>query len=298
MTFRDSDRRRALAALAAAGVLFGLTVPLSKVALVWLDPAWLAVGRFALAAPVLAILARASLRGALSRQVAAWGVLGYGAMLLLQNAGIERTSVTHAALIFGTVPALVAVASAASGRAVPEPAAWAGFAVAFCGIALVAGAGGDASLTGDALVLGAAALNAVFVVAQADLLRGRDPVGVTAVQLGAAGAACLPVALLAGGLPAAPAAAAAPLALAALAVLGTLLPFALYAYGQARVPAVVAGGFVNLEPVVGVALGLVAFGNLLAPVQLAGAVAVLAGLALSSAPPRVPWRGTLPSAAP
>ena len=38
---RLSDRRRALVALAAAGVLFGLTDPLTKLALGWLAPAWL-----------------------------------------------------------------------------------------------------------------------------------------------------------------------------------------------------------------------------------------------------------------
>lgn len=51
------------------------------------------------------------------------------------------------------------------------------------------------------------------------------------------------------------------LALATLAVLGTLLPFWLFAYGQARVPAQLAGTSVNLEPAVGAMLGSVAFGE-------------------------------------
>ena len=57
-----TDRRNALAALAAAGAIWGLTVPMSKVALGWLDPLWLTVARFAVAAPVLALAARGSLR--------------------------------------------------------------------------------------------------------------------------------------------------------------------------------------------------------------------------------------------
>src|SRR3954447_5295911 len=62
MALSISPTRRALLALTAGGVLFGLTVPLSKIALGWLDPAWLAVARFGLAAPALAWVARRRLR--------------------------------------------------------------------------------------------------------------------------------------------------------------------------------------------------------------------------------------------
>src|SRR5206468_2549216 len=65
-----TDRRNAFVALTAAGALWGLTIPFSKLALVWLDPFTLAVGRFALAAPLLAVAARGRLRPALSWRVA------------------------------------------------------------------------------------------------------------------------------------------------------------------------------------------------------------------------------------
>src|SRR5207249_4720875 len=119
---------------------------------------------------------------------------------------------------------------------------------------LVAGASGDASLAGDGLVLASAVLCALFIVAQSRLLAGRDAVAVTAVQMAAAAVATLPLALAAGppvdGAPE-PASVA---AVAALVTAGSMLPFALYAYGQARVPAEVAGAFVNLEPLIGAAL--------------------------------------------
>ena len=61
----DRDNRRALLALTAAGLTWGLTVPLSKLALGWLDAAWLTVARFGIAAPLLALLgAAAPARGA------------------------------------------------------------------------------------------------------------------------------------------------------------------------------------------------------------------------------------------
>ena len=47
------NRRHAVAALAAAGLLWGTTVPLSKLALAWLPPGWLTVARFGLAAAIL-----------------------------------------------------------------------------------------------------------------------------------------------------------------------------------------------------------------------------------------------------
>src|SRR3954467_14501495 len=174
--------RSALAALTAAGLMFGLTVPLSKLALGWLDPTWLAAARFGLAAPVLALLARRTLRAAATRPVAAWGAVGYGAMVVLQNLGVERTSVTHAALIFGAVPVLVAAGSALSGRAAPGPGAWAGFGVALGGVAVVAGwaafrgalgratpvagSGGEASLFADGLVLASAVLGSPWALVQ------------------------------------------------------------------------------------------------------------------------------------
>ena len=60
------QQRTAIVALAAAGALWGLTVPLSKLGLEWLGAGWLAVVRFAIAAPLLALVARGRLRAALT----------------------------------------------------------------------------------------------------------------------------------------------------------------------------------------------------------------------------------------
>ena len=92
----------------------------------------------------------------------------------------------------------------------------------------------------------------------------------TAVQLGAASLAALPIALLGEGVPAAPADAVPVLAVAGLALAGTALPFWLFAFGQARVPAQLAGAFVNLEPLVGAITGWLAFGEAAAAGPAAG----------------------------
>ena len=99
----NSNRRHTFAALISAGLLWGTTVPLSKLALHWLPPGWLTVVRFAVAAAILLPAARHQLRAAFRPAVLVSGALGYGGSVAVQNAGITRTSVTHAALLIATV---------------------------------------------------------------------------------------------------------------------------------------------------------------------------------------------------
>ena len=167
--------------------------------------------------------------------------------------------------------------------------AWAGHLLALAGVGFVAGGGGaGSSLGGDAMVFASVAVSAAFIVVQPRLLAGRDPIAVTAVQLAAGALAALPIAVVTEGLPAAPAGEVPVLATVGLALAGTLLAFSLFAYGQSRVPADIAGAFVNLEPLVGALAAAVAFHEPFGPVQLAGAAAILAGLALGSLRPGGP----------
>ena len=214
------------------------------------------------------------------------GALGYGGSVMVQNAGISRTSVTHAALLIGAVPVLVAIIAAVWHRTVARPVAWFGFAVSLGGVGLVTagGGGGGATLAGDGLVLVSLLLSATVTVAQGRLLTGRDPVAVTAVQFLGAALGSLPVAVVTEGAPAAPAGAGPVLAVVALALAGTLAPFTLFAFGQSRVSAEVAGAFLNLEPLVGAIAGAVVFGDPVGLAQVAGGLAILAGIALSSLP--------------
>jgi O-acetylserine/cysteine efflux transporter len=281
----DFDRRRAVAALTAAGLLWGTTVPLSKLALGWLAPGWLTFVRFGFAAAILLPAARHRLRGACTLPVLASGAAGYGGSVVVQNAGITRTSVSHAALLVGAVPVLVAVIAALWHRAVARPVAWAGFAVSLAGIGLVTGGGGGgATAVGDGLVLTSLLLSATFTVAQTRLLHGRDPVAVTAVQFLGAAVAVLPFSAATEGMPTAPGGPGAVLAAIGLTAGGTLLPFTLFAYAQSRVSAEVAGAFLNLEPLVGAVAGVAIFGDPAGLRQLAGGAAILAGIALSSLP--------------
>jgi O-acetylserine/cysteine efflux transporter len=278
-----TDRRNVLLALVAAGLLWGTTVPLTKVALAGWGPAWLTVARFGLAALPLLWLGRRHLRAALSMSTVVWGVFGYGAVIVLQNAGIERTSVSHAALVIGTTPVLVALITVGLGRARVGLVSWAGFAIALAGVGFVgAHGGGYATLTGDALVFASLVLAAAFMVAQPRMLAGRNPIAVTGVQLAAAAVGTVPAAFLVDGVPAAVPSPISTAAMAGLAVGGTLLPFTLFAWAQARISPEIAGAFLNLEPLVGVVVGVVAFHDPLGITQLTGAAAILAGIALNT----------------
>ena len=282
----NTNRRRAIAALTAAGLLWGTTVPLSKLALEWLPPGWLAFARFGLAAAILVAVAwPRGVRAACTPAVLASGAFGYGGSVVVQNAGITRTSVTHAALLIGTVPVMVAVVAALWRRTVARPVAWAGFALSLAGVGLVTGGrGGGATAVGDGLVLASLLLSAVFTVAQERLLRGRDPVAVTAVQFLGAALAALPFAAVTEGVPGAPHDPGTVLAAVALAVGGTVLPFTLFAYGQSRISAEVAGAFYYIEPLVGAVAGMVLFGDPAGLAQAVGGAAIIAGIALSSLP--------------
>ncbi|HEY3036584.1 MAG TPA: DMT family transporter, partial [Streptosporangiaceae bacterium] len=255
-------------------------------ALDWLPSGWLTFVRFGLAAAVLLVVAsRSAVRTACTPAVLGSGAVGYGGSVVVQNVGITRTSVTHAALLIGAAPVLVAIIAALWHRTVARPVAWAGFAVSLAGVGLVTGGGGGgATAGGDGLVLVSLLLSATFTVAQTRLLRGRDPVAVTAVQFLGAALAVLPFSVAVEGMPAVPGGPATVLAAVALAAGGTLLPFTLFAYAQSRVSAEVAGAFLNLEPLVGAAAGAVIFGDPAGPQQIIGGAAILAGIALSSLP--------------
>ena len=121
-----NQNRAAICSLAAAGVLWGLSVPLSKLSLAWLTPGWLTAIRFAAAAPLLAFAGRRGLREAMTPWIAISGAIGFGAVIMLQNAGIEHTSVSHAAVLVGAVPLLVALIAAGLGQSSTKPLTWAG----------------------------------------------------------------------------------------------------------------------------------------------------------------------------
>src|SRR4051812_50201230 len=81
-------RHSALVALVAAGLLWGLTVPLSKLVLEWLDGGWVTVVRFAFAAPLLAVAGRQQPRRAPPPRLPLPGGAGDRGRVVLPEAGV------------------------------------------------------------------------------------------------------------------------------------------------------------------------------------------------------------------
>jgi O-acetylserine/cysteine efflux transporter len=284
-------RNKALLALAAACLLWGMSVPLSKAAMTGFGAGWLTVIRFGVAGVILLVVLRPRIRSVRPALII-WGALGYGGCIAIQNLGVGRTSVTHAALLIGAVPVTVAVLAVLFDGARVRAMAWAGFALSLAGIAVVAGAGGgDAALSGDALVLVSVVGGSAFTLLQARWLPGQDVVAVSAAQFLASAVLIAPIAAVTEGLPT-PGSIGVPgsalLATLALATLGTVLPYTLFAFGQTGVAPEVAGAFLNLETLVAALIGVVVFGEPMGIGQGAGALALLGGIYLSTGRPAEP----------
>ena len=258
---------------------------MTKTALGGFGPGWLTVLRFTVAGLILIAVLRPRLQDVRPALVL-WGALGYGACIAIQNVGLTRTSVTHAALLVGAVPVLVAVMAVIFDRARVRPTAWMGFGLSLAGIAVVAGSGGgDASLIGDALVLVSVVVGSGFTIVQARMLPGQDVIAVSAAQFLASAALIAPIALITEGVPG-PGPSGWPmsavLAAVALATVGTVLPYTLFALGQTGVAPQVAGVFLNLETLVAAVLGATLFGEAMGAGQAVGAVVLLVGIYFST----------------
>ena len=230
----STDRRRAFAALTVAGRAVGDDradvqgrAGLPRSGLAGVLP--VLPGR---AAACSLVVSRPQLRAVLRPTIVVWGAVGYGGSILVQNIGVGHTSVTHAALLVGMTPILVAAGAAAWSRSELERLRVGRAAV----LRRRGRPGGEwarvgSSLFGDALVLVSLVFACSFTVAQGYLLPGRDPVAVTAVQLVAASMALLPIAMLAEGVPSDRRCCRGVAgSTVGLAILGTLAPFVLFAY--------------------------------------------------------------------
>src|SRR5512141_371704 len=113
----------ALAAAAAVVVLWGVSFPVSRVAVREIPPLALATGRFALAAVLLWPAARRrglSLPRADVPAVLWLGFLGVTLYFALENTGLVFTTASHASLIVATVPLGSAAVEAVRRREMPR----------------------------------------------------------------------------------------------------------------------------------------------------------------------------------
>ena len=271
--------RLAFLALTLAGVGWGFGFPLGKYALRETDAAHMVLLRFAVAAVVAAPFALGSreARGLFRSPAVLGGAVLYGIAFLVQFEALAHTSVTLAALLVGAMPALIAICFRLLGEPV-SPRSWAGVGAATCGGALIAGKPGPAGEPlGVALAFAALLIFLAWLVVLRRAPKAASPMAAPAVTMIVATATILPLALAMHGPPRLNLSAGAWAAIVAQGVVSTFLATAAWQYGLARVGSASAGVFINLEPLIGSALGVALFGDDLTLSLATGGAAIVAG---------------------
>jgi drug/metabolite transporter (DMT)-like permease len=286
-------------AVAVAACLFGTLGPVSRGAYdAGLTPLTFALWRATLGAlGLLAIIAALSIRGrdrlhwrALDRRtVAALGAAVFAGIVL--NLAIfsafGRMSIALALLGLYTYPALVAIGSVAIGEERLNRSRVGALALALLGMVVVvlggSGGGPGFELAGFGLALLAAAMQAVFVLLGRRGFPAVPSAEATLVVLGGTASGFLLLTLASGSLDVALLPFRSPEALPILiwaGIAGASIPTLLFLLGIRSIGPTRAAIIALIEPVAGATLAAVLLGELLAPVQVAGGVLVLAGAAL------------------
>jgi len=214
-----------------------------------------------------------------------WGVLllasalGVPVQFLLQFYGLSLTTVSHASLMVGMMPVLLAVGAAMWAHERMDGIGWLALTGSTGGAAMIAlghVSGGGSSLAGDLCVVASLAIALFWILANKQLMERHSPVTVT-VYGQAVGTAMLAVwVLLRDGAP--PVVGVSWKAWAALAASGALCTATttlLWNYGLTQVPASQAGVLLNMEPLMGSVLGVLVLGERLGPSAWAGGGLIL-----------------------
>ena len=217
--------------------------------------------------------------------------LGIPLQFLLQFRGLFLTTVSHASLMVGTMPVILAVGAVAFAHERLRALGWAALAVSTSGAALIALAGArhahvanGPSLTGDLMVVASMVIALFWILINQRLLKRHSAVVVSAYGLLAGFLMlCICVPPVWGLPPVHGISLKAWAALAASGLLCTASTTLLWNWGMTRVPASQAGVLLNIEPLMGSVLGVVILHEHLGGLAyVGGAMIVLAALTLTS----------------
>ena len=290
-----AERRAAgsIASLLVLAVVWGGSIPLTKLGLRHFPPLTLTALRYLVAAPVfLAVLVRRPLPPARALAAAgALGALGIGVGQVSQTLGVLRTTASAATVISATIPLLVVVFAAVRLRQRAEIRQAAGLAVAFGGIGCVVIGNPDritpafaaASLIGDALVLLSAVAVALYYVLSTELAARYSVTTVAALTSLAGAGAVTPIAAWEVRHAAVSVTPEGVAVVLYLGILVTAVGIWVWLHALRRLPASTAAALQYLQPLVGVAASAALFGDRLGLWFWAGTTLVLIGVALTTA---------------
>jgi drug/metabolite transporter (DMT)-like permease len=217
--------------------------------------------------------------------LAGLGVVGHFGYQFLFIGGLAQTSVANSSLMLAATPVVIALLSAVLGQERISPLHWFGAALSVLGIYIVIGQGislGSGTLRGDLLMFAAVCCWAIYTLVAGPLMRRHSPVGVTGLSMAIGTLIYVPVMLP--RLLALDWAAVSPMtwvalvysALFALCVAYTIWYAAVREIGSARTSV-----YSNLIPLVAMMTAVVFLDEPLSAGKLAGAAAVLVGVALT-----------------
>jgi drug/metabolite transporter (DMT)-like permease len=284
---------RAIRIAIVANLVGGTSYVLAKIALAGMSETTLVAVRTVVALAVLLPLAGSGVTalvragGEDRRRLLAMGVLGYALPLVLGNYGLRRSTATNAALLIGTEPIAVVVLSA---LVLGERLSRARVTALTLGVAgatvLVAGGVPFVTVTytphvvGDLLLVAHGIAWGIYTVAAKGLLERHDPIAVSAASLVVALPILLPIAAMESSAFPWVAARIAP-ALAAAITLGLVVSAGmtlLWNTALRELDASRMAGFIFLQPLAGLVLGVMLLGEPLTPFALLGGVLILLGV--------------------
>lgn len=224
-----------------------------------------------------------------------WGVLAVASLLgvplqfLVQFYALSITTVSHAALMVGTMPVILAVGAAFFAHERMDRVGWSALGGSTCGAALIAlggrhGAAGGASVKGDLLVVASMLIALFWVLFNKRLMERHSHVVVSAygLMLGTL-MLLLWVPMRYGMPPVAGVSAKAWMALIGSGLLCTAASTLLWNWGLTQVPASQAGVLLNMEPLIGSLLGVLVLREHLGPsAWVGGAMIVTAAVMLTT----------------
>ncbi|MDE1155230.1 MAG: EamA family transporter [Acidobacteriaceae bacterium] len=284
-SLRSQNRPLGFAACAIASMLWGCGFFFGKIALREMNVGAMVLYRFLFACiGLLPLLVRhkPQLNGREWRQLALCAAMGVPLQFLIQFRGLSLTTVSHASLMVGTMPVMLALGATLFARERLSALGWVSLAGSTAGAVLIvlgkasAGRSGQApTLAGDLLVVLSLMICLVWVLMNKSLMQRHSSVSITVwgTLLGTAMLAVIVPVLY--GWPPVHISAGAWGASVGAGLLCTGATTLLWNWGLTQVPASQAGVLLNMEPLIGSLLGVALLGERLEATAFAGGLLIV-----------------------
>ncbi len=175
--------------LLVVSLIWGANYSVTKQALEHIPPITFAALRFVLSTGLLWLLVWAlgqhrPMARAVRFRLLGWGVVGHTLNQIAFLSGLKLTTATNSALIFGSMPVVVALLGVVLGLERPQPRVWLGILLGTAGVAIVVGADGihfsGATRWGDFFSVLALLFWALFTVGVRQVALGHNSAQVAA----------------------------------------------------------------------------------------------------------------------